>query len=276
MSLQNRVAAHEITKLLLGHAQPRLLKIAQGLRKNQERIREFQRENRRMSTPVERYCLDGLSALHSVMHGLARIENARAFLKASPSGLKSKAARVNRDEWTEYHFAFWTVALASILDQALIATAQLLELGFPPRLCTLDNVSSHSTVGRPTVSALRSLNRVLEGHKQRRHRILHRGEAANFGELTDPEFLADLRTITFVATADPSFGEEEAINRLWAHALKELMPELESAMDQMTTAVDGVLDSLLPSVRTKLLVYESLAQLQSATASVESVLPMTS
>ncbi len=54
------------------------------------------------------------------------------------------------------------------------------------------------------------------------------------------------------------------------------MPELESAMDQMTTAVDGVLDSLLPSVRTKLLVYESLAQLQSATASVESVLPMTS
>jgi hypothetical protein len=259
--LADTVAGHKLTRLLFNANRPLLTHIADNLSKNRDRLQEFQEENRRNATSAQKYAVTAMRSINAITLGCQRVEQARALLNASPNGLRSRAARLPRDSWTEYHFAFWTVALASTLDLSLIATAQLLELGFPPRLCTMDIVTHHEFVGSPISKALRALSATLEEHKQRRHRFLHRGETADFGELTDPDFLLDLRSITFASRLDATFVDKAFIRSAWAHALRELRPHLDKATAAVRDRLVTILDALASPVGQKLTTYAAMDSL---------------
>jgi predicted nuclease with TOPRIM domain len=102
MDIEEEIARNALVQLFFERVKPRLLEITRRMAENRHRLAEFQAENRKQLTPSDRYALDCMSTLNALRRGLARIEQARALLNASPSGLKAKAARLSRDDWTQF------------------------------------------------------------------------------------------------------------------------------------------------------------------------------
>jgi hypothetical protein len=182
-------------------------------------------------TQRERYAVDVYEWLANLNRVFERVGHASHLIGRSPRTMTSPRHPLNNNDWTDYHFHAFTVSMHSVLDCCILLTAEVYRLGVPARLCTMGNVVSNTYVqGSDAAKALRRMERSMETHRARRNRVLHRGEEADFGELTDStESLLHLRTFTFLHSLGEFLDVAAEVRTLWRHELRSVRPKLEEA-----------------------------------------------
>jgi hypothetical protein len=89
-----------------------------------------------------------------------------------------------------------------------------------------------------------SLHKAIEPHRNRRNKYLHQGQVADFGELTNPDFLQSLRTLTWLESRGYLPERRELLREWWREALRELEPKLQQAVDGVVEEAGSVLSTL--------------------------------
>lgn len=258
-SLTKTLFRTKFSERIMAVTRPVLGATLHGRPKKPAEIAEWQRNNRKRMSHAERYVVDVMYPWIAVTNVANRIETAERLLYLSPRSFRNPPASVDRDDWTEYHFTALTVAFGSVLDVGLILSSKVFELGLAPRHITLDVLSNHASVGTgPVRTALRSLDKFLERHRERRNRIVHRGERADFGELTDEEFIGTLRSLTFLNRVGPKAVASSELSGWWRHALAELQPVLAASSDGAAKELERLMDALLPQLEMRLKAYGNL------------------
>jgi hypothetical protein len=235
---------------MLETLRPRLLGSLGNQRQQNERIEEWQARNRAAMTPRESYLHSVFFRATNLISVFDRLERARYFISRSPGSGRGRGFRIDRGTWTEYHFLVFTASLVTVVDCSVLLVSDAYRLGVPESHCKLDVITSnHWVKGSKAAAALRSLSKTLSEDVSRRNRYLHRGETADFGELTDPQFLKDLRMVTWVSgVADATVNAKEVAG-LWKHALRELTPVLDASTQAALTGASEVFTALEQPVR---------------------------
>jgi hypothetical protein len=224
-----------------------LLDVFDTIPKDHSQLAAWRESNRTSMTQAGHYRHLVMWRTINLLGMFERLERARYLLLRSPPATRSRTTRLDRADWTQYHFWVFTACLPAITDCCLLLTANVYQLGIPPRFCTFDLVTSHDWLkGTGTSRALKSLRKGLEDHTQRRHRYLHRGEAPDIGELTDPEWLMDLRQLTFLHSVGEGSVDKRLLTGAWRVTLRELRPVLGAAESSALDGTEGVLKVLLP------------------------------
>ena len=184
-------------KRVIEEFRPLTLAALETMPKDRSKEKAWRVSNQANLSPAGRYRHVVMWRTTNLRRMFELLRRARSLLVRAPPALRSRKLRLDRSDWTQYHFFVLTTCFPAITDCCLLLAAETYQLGLPPRLCSFDLVTSHQWIGRSRVAkTLKALRRGLEAHTQRRHRYLHRGEEADFGELTDPEWLVNLRQIT--------------------------------------------------------------------------------
>jgi hypothetical protein len=174
-----------------------------------------------------------------------RLDLASYLLYRSPTSLGTLSRPVIRNEWTEYHFTAFTSALATVGDCCLLLVADVYDLGLPPKQCTLEAITTNRWVRNSAAAkALRLLHRKLQEHRERRNRYLHRGDEADFGELTSSQHLDDLRMVTWLHSLKDLSIEPRLLQVLWKFELTDLRPLLTAATTECVDKTVAILSSL--------------------------------
>ena len=191
---------------------------------------EIRKSSRRSLTPRERYVTDVFRRFANLQRVFERIGHASHLIARSPRTMASARHPLNVNDWTDYHFQASTASMHSVLDCCLLLTSEVYRLRVPPRLCNENVVSEKYVVagsnGQRRCAAWRGR---WELHRARRNRVLHRGDAADFGELTESESLMDLRTFTFVQSRGEFLHIAAEVRLLWRHELRSVRPKLDEA-----------------------------------------------
>jgi len=228
-------------------ARPLLLDVLDTIPKDHSKLEAWRESNRASMTAAGQYRSHIMWRVQNLLRMFERLGRARQLLLRSPPQSRSPTNRLDRSDWTQYHFWVFTACLPAILDCCLLLTASICQLGIPPRLCSFDLITSHEWLsGTGLPRALKSLRKSLAGHTQRRHRYLHRGEEPDFGELTDPEWLMDLKQVTFLHGLGDVPIDKRLLAGAWRATLRELRPVLDSAERSALEGTDGVLQALSP------------------------------
>ena len=186
-------------------------------------------------------------------HVLERLRQARYLIARSPGLYRKRDFSINRNDWSDYHFYVYTTSLASVLDCTLLITAEVFMLGLQPRHCTFDVITQHGWLaGSPLPRALRALKKSLEHHIHRRHRFVHRGEESSFDDLTDPDDLLQLRTLTFLSDRGSDLIPRHTLSSIWKLQIREVRDNLDAIETEVLQKASDVLGYLLP-------VYEKYA-----------------
>lgn len=256
MQSRGQLARHTFVRRVMEEMRPQLLQDLDNMPKDRTKLPAWREANRQGQTPAGRYLHRVGGRVFNLLRVLELLERSRYLLFRSPPVSRSRSVSLTRDEWAQYHFFVFTASLPAIVDCSLLLASETYQLGIPARLCSFDLLTSHDYVARsPVVKALKSLRSGLQGHIQRRHRYLHRGEEPDVGELTDPEWLMDLKQITFLqGTGDVSI-DRKLLSRAWQDTLREIRPSLDAAEQCAYSGTDGVLTSLLPQLATRLALF---------------------
>ncbi len=210
-------------------------------------LAEWRKSGREKLTNADQYYVDVFYQVSNLNHVLDRLKQARYLIARSPKAFRNSSFSINRNDWSDYHFYVYTTSLASILDCALLITAEVFRLGLPPRHCTFDVVTQHRWVAGSEVSkALRSLKKTLDQHIQRRNRFVHRGEQSSFHDLTDPDGLILLRAVTFIGDRGTDLIPRKTVSSIWKLQMKELRQSLDGIEDRVLEKTYLFLERLLP------------------------------
>jgi hypothetical protein len=204
------------------------------------------------------YSLSVMDAIHPLVGVFGRIDEAHSLIFRFPSTLRSGRHKMSRDQWVDYHFGTLTVAFASVLDVNLILVARVCQLGLPARQCKFELISNHLHVSSAVKKQLKALNKSLQPHIERRHGLVHRGERADIGVLTDAQAVDLLRTLGFIGRVSPHDTIVSELPLLWRATIRNLKPKLSTTIDSLAKASSDVLDSMLPEWRQR---QEALARL---------------
>lgn len=225
-TLSDQLSSHALVSGVSETAMPTILRGFKAVRMNPDKADRIRRANNRSLTSSERYSLAVLGGLHTYLGVADRIDSATRLILIYPVQVGRGRGKMSRDAWVDYHYGCLTVALASLLDTALLLSSVVLQLGISPRHRTLDIVCSHEHVGEPVRKALRAFHKAHERHIRRRNLYLHRGERADIGELSDPDSIDRLRTLGFASQFQTDDELSASLPVFWRHALSELKPEL--------------------------------------------------
>jgi len=189
------------------------------------------KSNRQSLTDRERYATDVFRWFANLRRVFERIDHASHLMSRSPKTMASARHPLNVNDWTDYHFHAFTVSMHSVLDCSILLTSEVYRLGVPWRLCNVGNVLSNAHVaGTNAARALRGMQKSMETHRERRNRVLHRGEEADFGELTESsEWIANLRSFTFLQSQGEFLNLAAEVKTSWRYELQAVRPKLEEA-----------------------------------------------
>ena len=217
--------------------------------KDSRELARFQKIRRSLFSPSEEYLMNVFQRATSLTDIFSRLTQASYLLSRSPRSIRMHGMKMNRNEWVEYHFFIYSTSLVSLLDCSLILIAEVYQLGLLPRHCTYDIISNHATIrGSKLSKILKKLKKELISTTDRRHRILHRGESPDLGELTDALSFLQLRVMTLINATDDSMINKNDISHLWRVLFKEVRPRLNIAIDNTGIIVSEILSCLLPIV----------------------------
>lgn len=242
---------------VIGNAQYVITDSTQKPPSDRKELVEWRKGTRARMSGAERYYVDVFYRVMNLNHVLDRLKQARYLIARSPGSYRNRAFSINRNDWSDYHFYVYTTSLASVLDCALLITAEVFKLGLPPRHCTFDIVTQHDWLaGSQVPRTLRSLKKTLEQHIHRRHRYVHRGEESNFDDLTDPDDLLRLRTITFLADRGNHLIPRQTLSWLWKLQIKEVRENFNEIEEKVLQKASDVLECLLPIYEHNVNIYK--------------------
>jgi hypothetical protein len=232
---------------------PLLLQAATDLRavpKEYSPREAWRAKNRAKQTPAARYLSFIMGRTFNLLRMFEQLERARYLLGRSPGALRSKTRGPNRSEWTQYHFFVFTATIPAVIDCCVLLTADTYGFGIPPRLCSFNLVTAHQWIaGSEVVKALKALSAGLQKDVERRHRLVHRGEEADIGELTDPEWLLDLNALTLIDGAREVTIDRRLLATAWRGTVQDLQSALGSTEAIVVEGTQRVLAALLPRLR---------------------------
>jgi hypothetical protein len=219
------------------------------LPRDSKELAKFQKNNRSLFTPSEEYLMNVFQRATSLADIFSRLSQSVYLLSRSPKSIRMHGMKMNRNEWVEYHFFIYSTSLVSLLDCSLILIAEVYKLGLLPRHCTFDIITNHATIrGSKLSKILKKLRKELTSTTDRRHRILHRGESPDLGELTDALSFLQLRVMTVINATDDSMINKNNLSYIWRVLFKEVRPQLNIAIDSTRIIVSEILSYLLPIV----------------------------
>ncbi|MBI2408126.1 MAG: hypothetical protein HYV19_07500 [Gemmatimonadetes bacterium] len=172
-----------------------------------------------------------------------------SMMRVFPSQLQKGKARISRDRWVDYHYGYFTIALASMPDISFVLTATVHGLGLAPRYCTSSVVRSHDSVrGTAVARALNGIEKAVQLIKERRNAHVHRGELADFAHTdeTEDEFVSHIKSITFIQSVDCRFVDTTFLKLGWREVIRTVVPRLERQSRDVSSAVVPLFDALLP------------------------------
>jgi hypothetical protein len=252
MRAYHQLARHPFVSYVSDSVEPVLLRAGEDfgtVPKDYSDRQAWRAKNRARYTPAARFLGIIMGRTFNLLRMFEQLERARYLMGRSPRILGSGENSIDRSQWTQYHFFVFTASIPAIVDCCLLLAAETYRLGLPPRLCSFDLVTSHEWIAPDVVKALKKLRADLQKDVQRRHRLLHRGEEADIGELTDSEWLLDLNAMTLVDSA----GRGGIDRRLLATAWRGTVRQLQHALDTTeAAALDGtqrLLSALLPQLK---------------------------
>jgi hypothetical protein len=252
MSTTAKLSKHPLLGWLMAAARPQLLHALVSEREKAETLEHWQARNRSRMSASERYVHLILYRASNLLGIFEQLDYARLLLSRSPTPYVTKRVSIDRAGWTEYHFLVFTAALSGIIDCATLLVSSVYQLGIPERDCKLNFVlSNHWVAGSSSAGALHELNRTLSDNATRRNRYLHRGEKADFGELTDPELLQELRMVTRLTSLGGHGIEGRMLSRLWKEALREVRPRLDATIQGASQKVSDLLSAVDGPVRAR-------------------------
>jgi Cthe_2314-like HEPN len=253
------IVKHAFVKRVFEEGRPIVVSALKKMPKDRSKQKAWRAENQAKLTAAGRYRHIVVWRTGNLLRMFEVLGRARYLITRSPGALKSSKVRLNRNDWTQYHFLVFTGCFPSILDCCLLLVADTYQLGVPPRLCSFDRVTSHQSIsGSKVAKALKSLRRAVENETQRRHRYFHRGEEPDLGELADPEWMMDLKQITAAHELTGLHLDAGILNMAWQATLRDLGPFLDSAEAASLQGVTAILDALLPLFETRARVLGSV------------------
>jgi hypothetical protein len=247
MSATEQLSKHPFYRYLLEEVRP-VVDLKEMPRERQA-LKKWQAQNRAHATQSQRYHYDVFSRAQNLIRVFDRLDRSASLLFSTPGFHGRRKQPLTRNDWTEYHFSVFTTALASVVDTSLLLIAEVYQLGFPPRQCTMPSVTENRWVTGSTTAAIRSLEKKLQQHRQRRNRYLHWGDEADFGDLTNSEFLQDLRTITWLHSLGKLDVDKKDLRLVWQGELENLKPKVSGAIDDALAGTQGVLTAIEKPLR---------------------------
>jgi hypothetical protein len=240
-------------------ALPTLLAAWQHVRRNADHERKAQRENWARLNPADRYATTVLRRTQGLYDTLRVLEDARRLIGVFPTQLGKGSSAISRDRWVDYHYGYFTVALASLPDIGIVLTSTVYRLGLAYKHCTADVVTSHARIkGTSIAQSLRELSKSVQEVKERRNRHVHRGEHADVESLSPSSFLRDLKALTFLRNVNPALVDAAFIAEGWRYARNEIAPRLEKEEENVKEVLALLLNNLLPVYRSTVELLSSL------------------
>lgn len=240
------------------HTIPTLLAALQHVRNAQDE-RKAQSENWARLNTADRYAATVLRRTQGLYGTLRVLEDARRLIAVFPTQFGKGPSAISRDRWVDYHYGYFTVALASLPDIGIVLTSNVYRLGLAYKHCTFDVVTSHARIkGTPVAQSLRDLSKSVEKGKERRNRHVHRGEHADVESLSPSSFLRDLKMLTFLRNVNPALVDAAFVAEGWRHARSEIAPQLEKEEENVKKVLALLLDNLLPVYRSTVKMITSL------------------
>jgi hypothetical protein len=207
-------------------------------------------------SPAALYLQRLLVWINGLTTAFHRLEMARALLGKSPAQLGPKRTALDRNQWADYHFTVFTASLVTVSECCLLLVAEAYQLGIPPRLCSVDNVTSNRWVQNSAAhEALKKLAKTLTRERDRRNRYLHRGESVDFQEIDEIEdrgIWMALGTITAAASMGVPILPDVTLGRMWRMQMGEILPRLDSLLREVRLDVNSVQKAVLEEAQRRL------------------------
>ena len=245
----NNLFEHPFVVATRERTTPLIMQGFDHLRANPDDTDKAPRENRERIDTADQYEMQVMDRTMNLLNTVEALDNARGLMFVFPE-YAAQSASLSQDQWINYHYGYFTISLASVVDVSILLTSTVFQLGIAPRHCRYDIVRAHDRVkGTAVARAIKLLKNAVEEIQARRNLHVHRGEHADIANLTPDGYLQHLKEFTFIQSIDPGRIDVEDIRNLWRDAESMIMPQLDDEVAQAEATVRRVLGELLPEFK---------------------------
>ena len=244
--MPTRIETHAFTTTTRERAAPLLTAAIDNLGANRGHEAEARAKNRARMNVGDHYLEAVFRRTLGVLATIEVLYNARRMIKTFPTQLGRGAHGLTRDRWIDYHYGYFTVSLASVLDVSFLLAAAVLRIGLAPKHCTPTVLLAHAAIkGSAVAPALKELRKLLQPATERRNIHLHRAEHAAVADLDQDGFLRNMMLFAAVPDAASGSRNSELVHAAWREAVKRIVFQLDREVEQVEDALAKVFDALL-------------------------------
>ena len=182
-------------------------------------------------------------------NAILHLSEIKILMRSFPNVKTYRKHGITRDTWIKYHYVSFISTVVGLEDISLILANYTFRLGIPEPRCSLELIIKNAWVGTSVRSALKKLARTIDPLREPRNLRHHRGEWPYLEEIDELEFYTGLSKMS----DGVEFIPRRLMTLAYAEATREIIAQMETKEYECTTAVNALLDSLLPIYqRTKL------------------------